>query len=179
MKKSKQNQIKDLTGNVYGRLTVLRKGDPKKAPNNRNSRGWDYVLQWICKCSCGNTKTIQGTSLKRGLTVSCGCYHKERVSGKNSPLWKGGRTVNKYGYVLIKNPDKGKYGNSDRIGEHRLVMMKYLGRKLFSEETIHHKNGIRDDNRLENLELWSSSHCSGQRVTDLVEWAKEILERYE
>lgn len=55
----------------------------------------------------------------------------------------------------------------------------HLGRTLLQEETVHHINGVRDDNRLDNLELWSSSHPPGQRVQDKVAWAKEILNKYE
>ena len=59
-----------------------------------------------------------------------------------------------------------------------MVMEKMLGRPLRKDETIHHKNGRRDDNRPDNLELWSGRHGKGHRVADQVEFAKETIEIY-
>lgn len=64
------------------------------------------------------------------------------------------------------------------VKEHRYVMQQILGRELLPSENVHHINGVRDDNRPENLELWSSSQPSGQRVTDKVAWAIELLQLY-
>lgn len=62
--------------------------------------------------------------------------------------------------------------------KHRLVMESMIGRPLLRKESVHHKNGNRKDNRPENLELWSSSQPSGQRVEDKADWAIEILRLY-
>lgn len=98
--------------------------------------------------------------------------------GEESPGWRGGRTKSSTGYILVQAPQHPAAQATGYVPEHRLVMEEIIGRCLLPEETVHHVNGRRDDNRQENLELWTSRQPRGQRVADLVEWAEEILMLY-
>lgn len=84
------------------------------------------------------------------------------------------RRIDSNGYVVVSDY-KGRKGGAL---EHRVVMMEHLGRELTRQEQVHHINGDRSDNRLENLELWSTSQPPGQRIADKVKWAQEILDQY-
>lgn len=83
----------------------------------------------------------------------------------------GTRKKLKSGYVSIKTEEGWR-------PEHAAIVESIIGRQLRKGETVHHRNGVKDDNRIHNLELWASSHRSGQRVSDLVNYALEILEIY-
>jgi HNH endonuclease len=79
---------------------------------------------------------------------------------------------------MVRVREHPRAGNGGYVFEHILIMEELLGRHLLPEETVHHRNGVRDDNRPHNLELWVRPQPSGIRASDAVAWAKEILERF-
>ncbi len=104
-------------------------------------------------------------------------YRRNKLHGNPNTIINDGSKNDKYGYVQIRilkgSANLGRYKY-----EHRIVMEQMIGRELLPNESVHHKNGIRNDNRPENLELWSKAQPAGQRVEDKVEYALEILRLY-
>jgi hypothetical protein len=90
----------------------------------------------------------------------------------------GHRLKTRDGYMRIYLPSHPNAQAHGWVLEHRKVMADHLGRPLADDELVHHKNGDRLDNRLENLELCLRQQPPGQRVEDLVRWAREIVGRY-
>ena len=83
------------------------------------------------------------------------------------------------GYVRVKiGHEHPRAYASGWILEHILVMEEKLGRRLLPGENVHHINGRRDDNRPENLELWVTMQPAGQRPSDMLAWAQEVIRRY-
>jgi hypothetical protein len=134
----------------------------------------EEIPSGLCECGCGGKTKIASRTYSpkrhfKGHPQPCITGHwagraRAHEGGKN-PNWKGGRTI-KDGYVLVLKPKGHPIGRHKYISEHRLVMEKALGRYLEAHETVHHKNGDRQDNRIENLELWKGAHGSGVRGVD-------------
>ena len=169
------NKWYHLTGQRFGRLLVL--GDGESKPAKFGTRKF-----WRVRCDCGTEKQVISHGLVSGHTRSCGCFRKDamrHMRGEKHHNWKGGRIITSSGYVNILLPDHPNANHSGYVPEHMAVMSAHLGRGLKKGETVHHRNGEKQDNRLENLELWSCSHSSGQRVEDKIKWCKEFLAEYD
>jgi hypothetical protein len=151
--------VKDILGQTFGILTVVR----RRASTKKGA------ALWLCHCKCGNTIVTNGNNLRRGNTKSCGCFRYRM--GSEHPAWKGGRRETDDGYIELRVDGKRKF-------EHVVLMERKLGRPLRPHETVHHKNGIRNDNRLKNLELWSKAQPPGQRIVDKLTWCREFLAEY-
>ena len=118
-------------------------------------KGWHYM--WTACIDCGREKWVQCRRGKPTAEYCTSCAQR----GEMHPHWKGGRNkCSTNGYIKIYVRKDDPYYPMAILGyiaEHRFVMAKHLGRCLQPWELIHHKNGIRDDNRIENL-LLTNTH---------------------
>lgn len=131
--------------------------------------------------------TVKGVKRRSGIP-RCSIGKCKRLAPNSKMCEAHKQRFNRIGDALASRPiikrdgepytDRDGYVIQRKVGVHRRVMEQHLGRKLLATETVHHKNGIRSDNRVENLELWSSAHCRGHRVADKIKHALWVLATY-
>lgn len=122
----------------------------------------------------GHEKSVWKTMVRLGLP---------RLPRKARPHknrhWKGGRTVDKHGYILIRMPDHPQADHQGRVREHRIVMESLIGRPLRKSEVVHHVDGDPSNNSPENLELFASNgeHLRATRKGLVPNWTEDGIRR--
>jgi len=122
---------------------------PSDMPIRMNFGNWTNFVK-----ACGYEP------LKSEISIQARLNSIKSRTGKKGGNNKGGRIKDKFGYIQIWKPEHPNAKIAGYVNEHRLVMSKHLGRPLESYEYVHHRNGIKDDNRIKNLELLTKKvHC--------------------
>ena len=143
-----------------------------------DNKGSERLIWRVC-IKCGDGKWVR----LRSCPKICGkCVMKNKLKGHH-PTWKGGRIGIGDGYTAVYSEETSPFhtmNNKKYILEHRLIMAKHLGRCLVDGEVVHHLNGIKGDNRLENLVLVNRNTHPHRTIAQLqAERIKELEKQLE
>lgn len=166
--------------------------------NPATERGWchGHYLRWTRDDDVKATEPLSRRTQPERCTAT-GCERPTRARGYCSAHYKRvlkhgdpraeiplriqeGQGGLNHGYRSVAVPSELRHltHGESWVGEHRLAMARHLGRPLHPDEVVHHRNGVRTDNRIENLELWSTAHPKGQSIEEKVAFAVDMLRRY-
>jgi len=135
-------RLKEEEMPIIGEIRKGREIGKKSSTNN---------FIWIACKECAKERWVKAV---RGIPVSIICYHcahSTKFQAENNPNWKGGRFITGQGYIKVLMPDHPKAGKDGYILEHVYIWEEYHQRQLPKDQVIHHLNGIKGDNRPENL----------------------------
>ena len=156
--------------------------------NNRSQRGlpisdrerWGILFKRtcpVCEVDFETTDTTKRYCTKKHTRLAA-ARRRQKNPVSNTEFYKARKEKREGASYKTQNGYISKFVNGKYVYEHRHVMSKHLGRELVASETVHHKNGVRDDNRIENLELWPTNHPPGQRLDDRIQALIEELSLY-
>lgn len=135
-----------------------------------------------CRSIHAKTPCLKCGGLCGRIYELCALCSNVRQKGELNFNWKGGAHKTSGGYIqryAAGHPRLRSNCKAPYVLDHILVMEKKIGRYLLQGENVHHINGVKDDNRPENLELWTRHQPSGQRAKDLLAYARELIVLYE
>jgi HNH endonuclease len=129
--------------------------------------------------NCGSVARVKGMCLIHYKRAKRNSGDPLSAPGRGSPGKRRGIRSLKGEYITNSGYKRRRNLKGNWVDEHRIIMEQELGRPLLPGENVHHINGDKLDNRIENLELWLTRQPIGARVSDIVEWARKIIALYD